>query len=100
MNMKNSMTKVRMECRNGTWAFVDSDNNKVDFDQAIVDATYIGKYTVEGFVVSVHGVDQEIAQYLDSKTRQELGIKAVHSLGAGPTLRRVRLMQGGEIERV
>lgn len=100
--MSKYQNKVRAEFTNGSWAFVDMTNpsNRVRFDQALVDATYVGHTRVEGFVRSVHGVDLEIAQHLESQLKLELGIAGVHRLGRGPTLKRVRLMEGGGIEQV
>ena len=99
--MKFSKHKMRMEYIDDSWCFVDG-GMKVKFDQALVNTTYCNKHTkvVEGFVASVHGIDQDFAQWLDSPTRLDVGISAVHALGGGPTLRRVRLVAGGEIEGV
>lgn len=98
--MKHGMMKVRAEFNGVSWAFVDEDRNHVAFDQAIMDATYVGRTSVEGYVVSVHGIAHEIADNMPAKIRQSLGIKAIHSLGHGPTIKRLRLSDGGQIERI
>lgn len=98
--MKHGMMKVRAEFNGSSWAFVDQDRNHVAFDQAVMDATFVGRTAVEGYVVSVHGIPHEVAEAMPAKIRQQLGIKAVHSLGHGPTIKRLRLMEGGAIERV
>ena len=91
--------KVRIEAHDGSWYFVDNNSHKIKFDQAVVDATHVSEKFVEGYVVAVHGVEQEIAQYLDSKTLHTLGVGSVHRLGHGPTIRRVRLLEGATMER-
>jgi hypothetical protein len=97
--MKNEQ-KVSMEYVSGTWQVIDGPTNRIKFDQAVVDITYSNRFRIDGFIISIHGVDQTIAQYLSSEDRATLGIKAVHRLGQGPTLRRVRLMENGDIERL
>lgn len=94
--------RVRIEYANGTWAFVDPSNpkNKLPVEQVLVDATYMNRHFVEGYVKSVHGVDMEMVKYLDSRTRGELGITGTHRLGRVGTLHRVRLMPDGTIEKV
>ena len=100
--MSKYQNKVCAEFTNGSWAFVDmaNPNNRVKFDQALLDATFVGRSRAEGFVKSVHGIDMEIAQHLDSQTKIALGVTATHRLGRGPTLKRVRLCEGGVIEQV
>lgn len=93
--------KVRADYTKGSWAFVDSSNssNRVKFEQALIDATLITATRIEGYVRSVHGIDQELAAHLDSESRMAVGIKATHRLGRVGTLHRVRLMPCGGIER-
>lgn len=96
----NTRNTVTMEYRNNTWNFIDPNGHRIAFEQALVDAKFQQANRVTGYVLSVHGVDQEIAQLLDSRTRDTLGMKGIHSLGRGSTLRRLRLMPGGVVELV
>ena len=93
--------KVRAEFSQGSWAFVDRMNpsNRVKFDQALIDAVHISPTRVEGYPRSVHGINQEVVQRLDSVTRSALGITAAHRLGRVGTMSRVRLMPDGSIEK-
>lgn len=91
--------KVCIRLIEGAWKFVDEDGNTVPFDQAIVDATYVSPERVDGYVVAVHGLPMEVTQYLPLKTLSGLGVNATHRLGHGPTVRRVRLTEGGVMER-
>lgn len=94
--------KMRAEYAQGSWSFMDPSNpqNRVKFDQALMDATHVNRTHIEGYVRAVHGVDLEIAQYLDIRTKESLGIMAAHRLGRGQTLQRVRLMPDGTVEKV
>lgn len=100
--MSNFQNKVRAEYTQGSWAFVDQTNPsvRVRFDQALIDATLITHHRIEGYVKSVHGIDGEIAQYLDSRVKGELGIAGVHRLGRVGTLHRLRLLEDGTVEKV
>lgn len=91
-----------MEFHGKSWYFIDPQNpqNKVAFEQAIVDSTFANRTRVDGFVKSVHGVDQEIAKFFDSPTRLAMGITAAHQLGRGRTVHRLRLSPDGSIEKV
>jgi len=97
--MKNGLKKVRAEFDGSSWAFVDGEGNRVAFDQALIDATYTSRSAVEGYVVSVHGIAHEVADNMPARLRRALGISAVHSVGHGPTIKRLRLMPSGAIER-
>lgn len=96
--MKLKSKLVHAKYLDGSWCFVDSGGNKVKFDQAIVDATHVSTGSVSGYVASVHGISAEVVDLMPARSREDLGIKAVHSLGRGPTVRRVRLMPDGTIE--
>lgn len=74
----------------------------IKVDGAVVNATHIGDEFVDGHIISVHGLDWEVAQHL---SRQQLSL-----LGVGNHLRpksvtkipgtagRVALMHDGRIE--
>ena len=96
--MKLNMKSARMEYYGNSWCFVEANGKKIKFDQALVNAVSVSPGRVDGYVVSVHGVLLEDTQMLDSRDRDRMGIRAVHALGKGPTLRRVRLMPDGSIQ--
>lgn len=96
--MKLKSKLVHMQYCGDSWCFVDAGGNKVKFDQALVDATRVSVDKVSGYVASVHGISAEVVDLMPARSREDLGIKAVHSLGRGPTLKRVRLMPNGSIE--
>lgn len=93
--------KITATYANGSWAFVEASNssNRVKFEQALIDATFVAANRVEGYVRSIHGIEQSLSDNLDSDTRSAFGIKAAHRLGRVGTLHRVRLMPDGVIER-
>ena len=95
---------MHAEYKNGSWAFVDPlhPSHRIKFDQALIDATHTNRARgrVEGFVCSVHGVEQDVAQFLDSETKAQIGITSSHKLGRFGSMNRVRLMPDGSIERV
>lgn len=99
---QNSKVRIEYFPDLNSWAFVDPSNprNRMEVEQVLLDATLIRHHFVEGFVKASHGVDMEMVQYLDSRTRNELGIMGTHTLGRVGTLYRVRLMPGGTVERV
>lgn len=105
--MKNSL-KFRIEVRGQAWAVVDQSNPAISFpfDQAVVDATLITETAVEGYITSIHGLSQELADLCDGPLLHALGVGAqlrsqqpvrcVRALGRT----RVRLVAHGEIERI
>lgn len=103
MSTKNNL-RFRLEWQERAWFIVDPDNEEdnVQIDQAVVDTTYIGRGAVEGFILAVHGLDQDVASNLSRATLNELGVGA--NLRSMPPpragLRRVRLEQGGRIANI
>lgn len=97
MKLSNTVT---MEYANNTWSFVDNGGTRIPFDQALVDHAFVKGNRVTGYVLSVHGLSQEVASLMDSRTRDMLGVKGIHSLSGGRGRQRVRLMPGGKVERV
>lgn len=105
--MKNSM-KFRIERRVNQWVIVDPDNASacVSFDQAIVDATRVQEGLVEGYIASIHGLSDAIADLCDGELLRALGVGAQLASQVPVALirrdgmSRVRLMPGGLIERV
>lgn len=96
--MSDFKNKVRAEYfpASKTWAFVDpaQPGLRVPFDQALIDVTYSRPNIVEGYVRAVHGVEQTVVGWLDSRTRASIGITATPRLGGSPHTRRVRLVAG------
>jgi hypothetical protein len=97
--MRMKMQKIRVRCVyvNRTWNFVDEAGNKIEFDQAVIQPIYQTPTVVEGYVISVHGIDMEMAQHFDADLRKELGIVYPVKI---PPVNCLRLMPGGLIERV
>lgn len=102
---KNSM-KFRVEWQDGAWFIVDPDNanERVRIDQAVVDATHFSteERFAEGYILSVQGLDFEVASRLDRPTLSQLGVGA--QLRARPPtprrgsgVRRVRLEADGRL---
>jgi hypothetical protein len=105
MSGKNSL-KFRIERLNGQWNIVDPQNAnvRVPIDQALVDVTYVStdNRAVEGYILSVHGLDFEIAKTLDRPILNQLGVAAnLRSLPPPPRrdsgMRRVRLEAAGSV---
>lgn len=105
--MKNSL-KFRIERRRQQWVIVDPDNVNatVPFDQAIVDATVVEEGLVEGYITSIHGLSNDVAGLCDVATLRGLGVGAqlnsqkpiccIRAKG----MQRVRLLEGGTLERI
>lgn len=104
--MKQEM-KFRIERRNGQWV-IDPENSSVPvtFDQAIVDATLVEEGAVEGYITSVHGLSEQIANLCDGKVLRALGVGAQLCSQKPPGairakgMARVRLTERGLIERI
>lgn len=104
--MKNSV-KFQMARRGQQWVIVDPDNAKfrVPFDQAIVDATLVREGLVEGYIVAIHGLSNDVAGLCDVETLRALGVGAQY-MSQKPVgcirakgMQRVRLTDEG-IERI
>jgi hypothetical protein len=101
--IKNSM-KFRVEWQGDAWFIVDPDNAdiRVQIDQAVIDATVYstkGRF-VEGYILSVHGLDFDVARLLDRAALNQLGVAAqLRNMPPAPArpMRRVRLEAGGRI---
>jgi hypothetical protein len=98
--LKKPSERLCAEFVDGSWGFAcGSPEGRIRFDQAIIDATFVGDGVVEGFVKSVYGVDAEVVKYLTTKVKKDMGIMGVHVLGV-PNRYRVRLMPDGRVERM
>lgn len=105
--MKNSM-KFQMARRGQQWVIVDPNNANayVAFDQAIVDATLVQEGLVEGYITSIHGLSNDVADLCDAETLRCLGVGAQIVSQKPPScirakgMQRVRLVEDGRIERI
>lgn len=74
----------------------------IKVDGAILNATHIGEGVVDGHIISVHGLDFEVARHLSRQQLSLLGVgnhlrpKSVTKIPG--TLGRVALMHDGHIE--
>ena len=95
--------KFRLEWHQTSWFVVDPDNEsaKVAIDSAIVDVVKAKPGCVIGYLVSVQGLDLEIAQHLSRPALMALGVGANvrRVLPAPKGMERVQLAQGGLWER-
>lgn len=93
--------KVRAEFSSGYWAFMDpaEPGHRVRFDQALIDATWVGPGQVEGYVKAVHGVDIEQVWAMNSRQKLALGITSNHRFGL-ESHQRLRLNPDGTIEKM
>jgi hypothetical protein len=73
-------------------------NLRVPIDTAVVDVTYQGDKFVEGYIVAVHGLDQEIAQHLSKASLQALGVGAQLRRNPAKKVRRGQLAPGGRVD--
>lgn len=100
-SLSKTTEKVRAEFLNGSWYFVGDKNHgaNVKFDQALVEATWVGPGAVEGYVKSVHGVDHGAVEFSNTRSKLNMGILVGHNFGTAK-YRRVRLNEDGTIERM
>lgn len=79
----------RIEVRNSMVFIVDQSGDRVSVDQLVIDSRSAPVNNVAyGVIVAVHGLPQEVAQVVDSRTARGLGV-GVHVSG-----NRFRLRQG------
>lgn len=64
----------------------DNVNARIEVDQVIVDGLRVGRNFVEGYVVSVHGFPQEIAETLPQPLLHAVGVG--NHLGIGARFRK------------
>ena len=79
---KSDLCGLRLSWNNENWVITDplrAGDPGIKVDGAVVSATHIGDGFVDGHIVSVHGLDWEVAQHL---SRQQLSL-----LGVGNHLR-------------
>lgn len=94
---------VKIEWHSGAWNIRNpgaSDAASIKVDSAVVNATKVGNSFVEGYIVAVHGLDQNIAEHLDPYQLKSLGVGAQYrARPAGQAgTRRVSLLVDGRIQ--
>lgn len=94
----------RIEYYNGSWFVLNPDpsTQKVAIDTALVDTLKARPGCVEGYIVSVHGLDMEQAKHLERATLHTLGVAAQIRRNPPPMggLTRIQLLPDGQFERV
>lgn len=102
--MKNEYLEVRADWNGTAWIIKDVDDMRgagIKVEALVMRATRTGKDFAQGFIVAVHGLDQEIAGYLDNASLKLLGVGAQFRGQAisprGVKTRRVNLTQNGKI---
>lgn len=92
--MKVSHSKFGIELSpTGLYIFDLVDKTKIAVDQVVFDATRMFGNVAEGYIVSVHGLPQDIAHVLPAKVLRDLGVGNHFSSQAfrvQPGLRRYR----------
>lgn len=104
MTIKNKK-QFRIEWHDNAWVVTDSQQSKspgIKVDGAVVSATRRGDGFVEGYIVSVHGLNMEDAQALDRFQLADLGVGG-HLRGNAPARRqtqfgKVHLTADGQIQ--
>ena len=83
--MSNSNIFIRAQFCGGTWVVIDPENNqKIPVDQMLMDAESFGDGYANGIVLSVHGLDQEIASRLMPRMLRSIGIGHPKRIGRTP----------------
>jgi hypothetical protein len=95
----NSDTIFRIEWHCNQWYIVDPDNVsvKVPIDSALVDVVNLRHGCVEGYIVSVHGLDLEWASRMDLPTLRAIGVGAQLKRAPVGNCRRGQLDDNGRI---
>ena len=91
--------KFRLSFISNQWGVCSRDGSpRIPVDTAIVDVTYQSPNHIEGYIVAVHGLDQEVAKYLDSQTLRDLGVGAQVRRAPRLKTRRAQLNADGSVE--
>lgn len=92
--------KFRIEFRDSQWSVLDPDNvnQRIPIDTAVIDITFQGVHAVEGYIVAVHGLDQEISKYLSPASLRDLGVGAQLRRAPFSKTRRGQLTPDGGVE--
>lgn len=99
----NQSQQVKVEWHSGAWNIYHPGAphaTGIKVDSAVVNATRVGNNFVEGYIVAVHGLDQSIAERLETSQLRSLGIGAQYrARPAGQAgTRRVSLNADGQIQ--
>ena len=97
--------KFRIEWQQGSWVITDPgapEARSFSVDGAVVNATARGNGFVEGFIVSVHGLDMAVAGTLNKHQLRDLGVGShLRAHAVAPSQRaagKVHLLAGGQIQ--
>ncbi len=77
--MKNEYLEVRASWNGTTWKLKELGNTAevgIKADALVMRVTRHGKGWAEGYIVSVYGLDQEVASQLDNASLKLLGVGA------------------------
>lgn len=96
--------KISRSSSHGSWVINDFEGSQpgIKVDSVVVNATrWVGSY-VEGYIIAVHGISQEVAQGLDRDQLSDLGIgsqmrrSTARSSARGQ--KRLYLMEDGQVQ--
>lgn len=72
---------MRAEFHGNSWCFIDEVLGNVRFDQALMDATWVGPGAVEGYVKAVHGLDLGEMPKMGGPSQRARGVRSLPQLG-------------------
>jgi hypothetical protein len=95
----NSIQKLRIRFIEGQWFVEGAGPSQIPIDTALVDVVYLAPGYVEGYIVAIHGLPQEVAQDLTKFGLTVLGARGPSSQRAFiPRTRRGQLTADGRVE--
>lgn len=95
----NSTQKLCIRFTQGQWHVEGVGASPIPIDTALVDVSYLSPGYVEGYVVAIHGLPQEVAQELTKFGLTVLGARGPTSQRAYiPRTRRGQLTADGRVE--
>lgn len=95
----NSIQKTRIRFTDGQWFVEGMSPSPIPIDTALVDVVYLAPGYVEGYIVAIHGLPQEVEQDLTKFGLTVLGARGPSSQRAFiPRTRRGQLTADGRVE--
>ena len=95
----NSIQKLRIRFTDGQWFVEGVSPAPIPIDTALIDVSYVTPGYVEGYIVAVHGLPQEVAEDLTKLGLTVLGARGPSSQRAFvPRTRRGQLTADGKVE--
>lgn len=94
--MSSTSNLVRAEYRENSWTIINPDNGvALPVDQILMDVDSQGDGFALGIVLSVHGLDHDVAQSLSPRVLRALGVGFPNRIGRTPRgAQRVRCVAG------